>query len=45
MFIQLLTRYLKETGAAMMEEERLAAEKEKAPLREAATNFITVNKE
>ncbi|MCJ7521596.1 MAG: hypothetical protein MUP21_05220 [Dehalococcoidia bacterium] len=43
--IYALADWLKESGRAQMEEERLAAEKVKAPLREAATNFITVNKE
>jgi len=45
MLIQLLTHYLKESGAAEMEEDRLAAEKEKAKQCDNATNFITVNKE
>jgi len=49
MLIHTLTMHLAQClgdwGRARMEEERLAAEKEKAPLRDAATNFITVNKE
>jgi len=45
MLIQLLAYSLKRYGAAKKEEDRLAAEKEKAQQCDAATNFITVNKE